>query len=315
MRMRDVVVVIVSIIGMVLGVFSPGLAGPLAPLPRLILMLMLFLGFLAVGTDALWHVLRDDPLSIVKLNIIRLLILPVICFIPFRLLMPEFALGVFLLAAAPVGVMAGVYSLMVHANTALILVGNITTSLLLPFSLPFMLLVTSTALTALDLPALSLPENLSLWGMTVSLCITILVPFFLAWLIRVHLHKLTTVILKNQYPISVTCIFFSNLAIFCQYSEVLHQSPMLILYALIAACLLCALMTVLALPVARRHDGPTGLAYVISYGIINNILMLILSIEFFSAPEALVAATYLVPCYLMLLYYRHYARTHGIADS
>ena len=315
MRMRDVFVVIMAAIGLAVGVFSPELADPLSFLPRLLLMTMLFLGFLAVGTDALWTVLRSSPLVIVKLNIIRLVILPVVCFIPFRLIMPDFALAVFLLGAAPIGVMAGVYSLMVHANTALILVGNITTSLLLPLSLPFMLLVTSTALEMLNLDALSLPKNLSLGGLTVSLCITILVPFFMAWIIRAHLRTLTKFILGKQYPLSVGCIFFSNVSIFSQYAEVLHQDPTIILYALIAACLLCAFMTILAIPTARRHDGPTGLAFILSYGIINNILILILSMEFFSANEALVAAAYLVPCYLMLLFYRYYARTHGIADS
>ncbi len=315
MRRRDVFVIFMAAVGLLIGVYSPFLAEPLALLPRLLLMTMLFMGFLAVGTEALWLVLRSSPWRIVKLNVIRLVVLPVICFIPFRLFMPDFALGVFLLSAAPIGVMAGVYSLMVHADTALVLVGNITTSLLLPLSLPFMLLVTSTALEFLHLNALNLPENLSLGGMTVSLCITILVPFFLAWIIRVHLHRLTTVLLNNQYPVSIFCIFFSNVAIFSQYATVLHQDPLLIVYALIAACLLCVLMTALALPLAHRHDGPTGLAFVMSYGIVNNILILILSMEFFSANEALVAAGYLVPCYLMLLYYRHYARTHGIAGN
>jgi BASS family bile acid:Na+ symporter len=315
MRMRDVFMVIMAAIGLYLGATSPQWADHLAFLPRILLMCMLFLGFLSVGTQALWDVLRTTPLRIVKLTIIRLIVLPVLCFIPFRYFMPDFALGVFLLAAAPIGVMAGVYSLMVHANTALILVGNITTSLLLPLSLPFMLLVTSTVLELCNLGALNMPEHLSLGGMTISLCITILIPFFLAWIIRVHLPKVTTILLGNAYPIMVTSTFFSNLSIFCQYAEVLNQNPWLILYALIAACLLCALMTALALPIARRFDGPTGLAVVMSYGIVNNILILILSMEFFSVHEALVAVGYLVPCYLMLLYYRWYARKHGIVGN
>lgn len=67
--------------------------------------------------------------------------------------MPEFSLGALLLGAAPVGVMAAVFSLMLGANTALILVGNILTSLLLPLSLPLLLSCTDGVLRTLGTAA------------------------------------------------------------------------------------------------------------------------------------------------------------------
>lgn len=57
-----------------------------------------------------------------------------------------------------VGVMAAVFSLMVGANTALILVANIATSLLLPASLPAVLSATDAGLRLLGLEPLNMPR-------------------------------------------------------------------------------------------------------------------------------------------------------------
>lgn len=53
MRSRDLVMIVVSFLAMLAGSFLPGLAEPLAPFPRLCLIVLLYLGFLSVGTEAL----------------------------------------------------------------------------------------------------------------------------------------------------------------------------------------------------------------------------------------------------------------------
>jgi BASS family bile acid:Na+ symporter len=312
MRARDVFMVFVSLVSMCVGALMPQWAEALAPFPRLVLMFLLFLGFLAVGTQAMWSVMRSRPGTIGRLIVTRLILLPLVCFAAFRPIAPEFALAAFLLGASPVGVMAGLFSLMVNADTALILVANIATSLLLPLSLPAMLLVVSTALDFLHLGPMNLPADLSLGGMAASLCVTILVPFVLANVIRVRLPRLTRGILANQYPCVIVCIICTNVAIFSQDGEVLRQNPALSPSSLAAATALGILMTAAALPSARRMEPRQGLAFIISYGTINNVLIMILSMQFFSATEALVAAAYLVPVYMLVFYYRHYARKTGI---
>ena len=176
MQLRDLIMVFASFASMAAGVFLPELAGPLEAMPRLMLIVMLYLSFLAVGAGALWGELRVMSGVVCRLTLLRLIVLPVLAFAVFRLIMPEFSLGALLLGAAPVGVMAAVFSLMLGANTALILVGNIVTSLLLPLSLPLLLSCTDGALRAMGAGGLDLPENFSLGGMTISLCITILLP-------------------------------------------------------------------------------------------------------------------------------------------
>ena len=304
MQLRDLTMVFSSFASMAAGVFLPGLAGPLEAMPRLMLMVMLYLSFLAVGAGALWDELRAMPGIVCRLTVLRLLALPLFVFAVFRLIMPEFSLGALLLGAAPVGVMAAVFSLMLGANTALILVGNILTSLLLPL----LLSCTDGVLRTLGTGGLDLPENFSLGGMTISLCITILLPFAAAMVTRA-LPRLAGDILRRQFPLLTTAIVISNLGIFSNYAGVLRQSPALILHALLASCLLCVVMTVAALPATRGMPRQVRLAFLISFGVINNILLMIVSNEFFTVNEALMGAAYLVPLYILLFYYRYCSRT------
>ena len=64
------------------------------------------------------------------------------------------------------------------------------------------------------------------------------------------------------------------------------------------------LMTLAALPLTRGMPRQLKLAFLISCGVINNVLLMIVCMEFFSATEALMAAAYLVPLYILLFYYR-----------
>ena len=304
MNSRDLIMVISSLLSMAAGVYLPQAAEPLAAMPRLILIFMLYMSFLAVGMEALMYEIRHMKGTLCFLVAMRLALMPLLCLAAFRLLLPQFALGAFLLGAAPVGVMAAVFSLMVGANTALVLVTNIATSLLLPLSLPAMLSATDAGLRLLGLAPLDMPAHLELGHMSLSLCVTILVPFAAAHLTRIHLDTLRNTLLRWQFPLVTVSIVVSNIAIFSHYGDLLRQSPELLLKSLGAASLLCLIMTLAAVPLARRMVKQVGMAFQISFGVINNVLLMIVCMEFFSATEAIMAAAYLAPLYVLLFYYR-----------
>lgn len=304
MNSRDLIMVLSSLLSMAAGVFLPQAAEPLAAMPRLILIFMLYMSFLAVGMEALMREIRHMKGTLCFLVALRLAVLPLLCLAVFRLCMPQFALGAFLLGAAPVGVMAAVFSLMVGANTALILVANIATSLLLPASLPAVLSATDAALRLLGLEPLNMPAHLELGHMSLSLCVTILVPFAAAHITRIHFDGLRNLLLRWQFPLITVSIVISNIAIFSHYGDLLRQSPELLLKSLGAASLLCLVMTLAAIPLARRMSRQVGMAFQISFGVINNVLVMIVCMEFFSATEAIMAAAYLAPLYVLLFYYR-----------
>ena len=311
MRSRDLVMIVVSFLAMLAGSFLPGLADPLAPFPRLCLFVLLYLGFLSVGTEALFIHTRLIPGTVSGLVLIRLFALPLLSFVLFKLLMPQFALGALLVGAASIGVVAPIFSI---ADTALVLAGNLLSSLLLPLTLPMLLYIVDSFMTLSGFGPMNLPAHLSLSGMTLSLCVTIIVPFVGAFLPR-KAPRVTECILKHQFPVSVSTIALSTLAIFSNYSGVLPQSPSLVVKALGAACLLGAVMMVGGLFLPRSMPPQRKLAFLISYGTMNNVLMLIVSLEFFSASESIMAAMYLLPLNALLVYYRALSRSWGLEQA
>lgn len=65
----------------------------------------------------------------------------------------------------------------------------------------------------------------------------------------------------------------------------------------------------------RSMPPQRRLAFLISYGTMNNVLMLIVSLEFFSASESLIAAMYLVPLNALLVVYRRWSQTWGLEQA
>ena len=308
MRSRDLVMIVVSFLAMLAVSFLPGLAEPLAPFPRLCLIVLLYLGFLSVGTEALFIHTRLIPGTVSGLVLIRLFALPLLSFFLFKLLMPQFALGALLVGAASIGVVAPIFSIMVNADTALVLAGNLLSSLLLPLTLPMLLYIVDSFMTLSGFGPMNLPVHLSLSGMTLSLCVTIIVPFAGAFLTR-KAPRVTEYILKHQFPVSVSTIALSTLAIFSNYSGVLHQSPSLVVKALGAVMMVGGLFLPRSMPPQRK------LAFLISYGTMNNVLILIVSLEFFSASESIMAAMYLLPLNALLVYYRALSRSWGLEQA
>ncbi len=94
----------------------------------------------------------------------------------------------------------------------------------------------------------------------------------------------------------------------------LRQSPALVFQALGAACLLGLVMMAAGVLLPSAMPGDRRLAFLISYGTMNNVLMLIVSMEFFSVTEALMAAMYL-PLNALLLWYRRRAQAWGVHEA
>ena len=313
MRSRDLAMIVVSLLAMVAGSFLPQLAEPLAPFPRFSLMVLLFLGFLSVGTEALFTHARLIPGTVAVLLLARLVALPLFAFMVFSVLMPSFSLGALLLGGASIGVMAPVFSMMVNADTALVLAANLLSSLLLPLTLPMLLSGIKTGMGMFHLEFIHLSADFSLSGMVASLCITIFIPFGAAFLIR-RLPDAAEYILKRQFIVALIAVLLSTTAIFSKYADVLHQSPLLVVRALGAACLLGLLMMSAGLFLPGTFPAQRRLAFLVSYGTMNNVLMLIVSIQFFSVTESLMAAMYLVPLNLLLIPYRWLSRRWGVEE-
>ena len=140
MRSRDLVMIVVSFLAMLAGSFLPGLAEPLAPFPRLCLIVLLYLGFLSVGTEALFTHTRLIPGTVSGLGADPSVRVAAPVLLPFQTAPCRSSRsGALLVGAASIGVVAPIFSIMVKADTALVLAGNLLSSLLLPLTLPMLL--------------------------------------------------------------------------------------------------------------------------------------------------------------------------------
>ncbi|SBV92564.1 conserved membrane hypothetical protein [uncultured delta proteobacterium] len=293
--------------GMLLGVFVPFLAEPLAWFPRASMIAMLFMSFLAVdGREALQNLIHY-PLAVFLLVLLKLFIMPVVCWGLFHLILPEYALGAALVGGAATAVVAPFFAFMVQADFILVMVGLVTTSLLVPFAMP--LVFTFIGVLAgvqggiqVDLPGKAMMLNLS---------VMMLAPFVSAQIIRRVQPALTGIILRRRQGLFFFGSSLTTMVIFAQYSSVILNTPHHVLMAFVCAGLAGAAVFAVATAATFWLPPPKQLAFVISCVAINNIVVLIIAVDFFSAPEALTTAIYAAPLFLSLPFYRLLGRLRG----
>ena len=312
MKKQDMVFLVISLSSMALGVFMPFLAAPMEWVPKVTMLSLLFMSFLSIDCRDVWRNLLHFPGSIVFFMLVKLLFLPVLCWCTFRIVMPEFALAAAVLGGAPVAVAAPFYALMVQADFVIVLAGLVCSSLLLPLTLPAVLVALQTFVplsggvdgAAMQLPVLSMMLNLG---------VTMTVPFIAAQVIRRLAASLTARVLRFRTIIFIGCLSAGNLAIFSKYSGIIRNTPQYVLFAIIGACVACLLLFLFATAVTLWMPPEKQLAVTVGCVAMNNVLMLIMSVEFFSVTEALLAAMYSGPFFLSVLLYRLLARLRGVS--
>jgi BASS family bile acid:Na+ symporter len=93
----------------------------------------------------------------------------------------------------------------------------------------------------------------------------------------------------------------TNLGIFSKYAEFCRQNPVLIAASVSAAFLVGVLCVAAGLLAAWRWRLEDQLAAVISLWIMNYILVIVFSAQFFSPLEPTVAALYTLPFYALVI--------------
>lgn len=307
MRKQDAIFVFLSIGSMVLGVFLPFVADGMRWVPRVTMLSLLFVSFLSIDGRDVWLNLRQFPGAVLLLVVFKLLVMPVACWGVFSVVMPEFALGAALLGGSSVAVTAPFYAFLVQADFVLVLVGLVATSLLLPFVLPWVLAFLGSfgqgrAFGGIDL---------AVWPMVINLAVMTVIPFIAAQVLRKRGPRITEGLLRHRLALFTGMTCLGNIAIFSQYSPIILQSPRYLLSALGCAFLAFAIFFAVSTLVTLWMPPVKQLAFVISCVAMNNVLMLILSVEFFSVTEALFTAMYTGPFLLSVVFYRLLGRLRG----
>ncbi|MCU0564094.1 MAG: hypothetical protein MUE48_09180 [Desulfobacterales bacterium] len=290
LRWKDMLLLGVTFASMATGVLLPELCAPFQPHPIVCMMLLLFLSFLSVRAADVRDEVRRGWKRISWFLAYRLVLLPVAVALLFRWVWPEYGLAALLLTGVSTGAVATFFSILLQANTGFVLVMTVTSSLLVPFTLP-------------PLVALLFGQtmNLSIAGMMRMLALVVFVPAVCSEILKKVSPRTAGRLIARQYALSLLLFAATNLGVFSQYSDFFFGNPGTLLLAAGAAFLLAGIYLVAGIAVSWRWELPDQLASVISIGTMNKILVIVFSAHFFTPLEPTTAAVYTIPFWLLVL--------------
>lgn len=300
LRTRDLLLLVVVFSSLLAGVLAPRFCAMFQPYPLYCMMSLLFLSFLSIRIVDVWQILRGRSALILLFLLIRMILLPVCVALLFSLLWPAYSLAALLMSGISTGVVAPFMSNLLRANNPLVLVVVVVSSLLVPFTLP----------TLVEL-LFGRSLEISLAGMMRLLLLVIFIPVTLAEILRRFYGGLHLALAKWQYPISLVLFAVTNMGLFSKYSEFFYQQPMTVAAAFGVSCVLGGIYLAAGLLLSWGRPVEDQLAAVICLGIMNNVLVIVFSSQFFSPIEPTVAAMYMVPFFGLVLPLRAWGRMRG----
>lgn len=300
LRPNDLLLLFVVLASMAAGILFPGFGYYFQELPFYSLMVLFFLSYLTIEHKAVWKTLKKDKSTIVAFIVLKSLALPVAVYFIFRIAAPDYALAALLLMGVSTGVVAPFISNLVRGNSALVLVVVVITSALVPFSLPFLIRAVAAGQGHISLPA-----------MIRMLVTVIFVPILAVEVLRHFTPRLIAAVEKARYPVSLALFAVINLGVFSRYSGLFSTEPAVIIMCTLVAFILMALCCAAGILFFLNRGVEDQLAGAVMVGNMNNVLVIVFASAFFGALEALVAAVYILPFFVLVLPLRFYAHLRG----
>lgn len=287
---------LVAVFGaMLAGILWPQAGTPFSPYPMVMMMVLLFLSFLSIPIETILQTARGCGLRLCGWLAVKLLILPVGLFYVIRAVYPEYALSALLLGGISSGVVAPFFSTLLKANTALVIMMVTASSILVPFTLPLLVRMLTGQTVVIPLPA-----------MIRLLAQVIFAPLIAAELLRFLSPRTAEKISSNHYALSLVLCTVIVLGVVSRYADFFYDQPSVILEAVLVSVVLAVFSFGAGALASLRQPPADRLSIVISFGLINNILVLVFSSEFFGPLEPLVAMVYCVPFFCSIVFLRAY---------
>jgi len=289
MNPKDLILLGVVVFSMLAGIFIPALGDPFEPCLTYFMIIFLYLSFLRVDFMAIIRSFMNVGLIVVLL-LVKLLAIPLCLYYLTKLLFPSYALPVLLLSGISTGVVAPFISNILAANTSLVVSMVVLSSLLVPFTLPS--LVKYLVMEEMEI---------SLLAMMRLLALIVFIPIAAREISERYMPRLIQWGEKIQYPVSLVLIACTLLAVFGKYSTFFFREPGQIFIAIAVAFLLSALYMAIGSILLYGRSRKDQLAGGISMAFLNNILVLVFSIQFFGPTAATLAAMYILPFFAMII--------------
>jgi BASS family bile acid:Na+ symporter len=290
LHFKDIILLLAVFCSMAAGLLWPESAGRLSPYLNVLLMILLFLAFLKVNLKEILGELQLHFKEFLLLTALKLFLLPGLVYLLSCHFFPEYALGLLLLAGVSTGVSAPFFAALVGAHIPLVLLLTVTSSILLPLSLPFMARLLARQTLVVD------PVHLSL-----LIGAVIFIPLVAANLIQRLLPGLTRRLGGRSYYPSLLLIAVINLGAFGNFAPFLKANQGQLVLALGLSTSLALILAASGALAFWYSQPPLRAAAAASLGWINNILVLVLGNDLGNPFVSLLAALYLIPFHLLII--------------
>ena len=289
-RIQDLILLLVIFVSMLMGVLLPRIGSLFQPFVLYLMMFILFLSFLTIKMDTIFLTLKNAVVTIALLAAVKTIALPIGVYLLFKALCPSYALAALLLSGISTGVVAPFISNVVKANSPLVLVMVVITSLLAPFTLPAIIKI-----------LLARSVDISLLAMIRMLCLVVFVPIVAVETLRRIKPGVIGGVMEQQFPISLIIFFIINMGVFSKYADFFYQEPITILTALAVAVVLSGIYLLAGILFLLPGSLENQLAGAISFGNMNSVLIIVFASQFFGPLEATLAAMYHFPFFGLIL--------------
>ncbi|MEW6533114.1 MAG: bile acid:sodium symporter [Thermodesulfobacteriota bacterium] len=290
MRLADLLILVVTFGSAAVAVALPALGTPFQPYIPFFLMIMLFLSFLRIDFRALLNLSTSSLLRLVALTTVKLVALPALLYWLTLLVLPEYAVPVLLLTGISTGVVGPFIAGLVGAEMALVLRMVIVTTLLVPFTLPPLVKVLAGADVVVPL------------GMMIRLLVgVIFVPVLVVLFLRRYFPSVPEKIAARQYPVSLFMFALINFGVFSKYSEFFFQHPLEILLSIGVAYVAAVIYYVAGFALSPGLSVPEKMAAGVSFGVMNNVLVIVFASRFFGPLAPTLATMYMFPFFTMII--------------
>ncbi len=291
MRIRDIMLLVLSLGGLATGVLWPEFGLLITPWTMYLLMVQLFLSFLGVDFRALICLRAYDVLETGIISAVKLLVLPVLLWAGCAWLAPELALSVLLLSGVSTGVTAPFIATLLGISPNCMLLVAVVTSVLVPLTLP--------ALVSLLMgQQLEIPYN----HMARLLAIIIIPPGILVFGLKRFFPRLALQIERLSVPVGLPLFFMVTLAIIAPFSDQITGQIDRVAFSLGLATLLVVIFVACGLGMSllwpHRVDG---LSAALGLTCVNNVLVAVFASRFFGPDPTLLAVLYMFPYFLILV--------------
>ena len=295
-QIKDCVMLAAIFGAMLVSIVWPQAGAPFRPYLVVFMMLLLFLSFLSIPIGSIMRTARSSGLRLCGWLVLKLAILPIALFYLTRVVAPDYALTALLLGGISTGVVAPFFATLLNANTALVIMMVTASSILVPFTLPVLVRILAGQTLVISLPA-----------MVRLLAQVIFAPLIAAELVKFFSTRAAERISKNHYALSILLCIAIILGVVSRYSDFFYRKPTVILEAVLVAVILAVFSFGAGALASLRQPLEDRLSLILSFGLMNNILVVVFSSEFFGPLEPLVAMVYCVPFFGSIVFLRAYA--------